>query len=45
MKNKVLLIWAYRILMIISRWTVVGVVIGIGGGLIMGISSRLLASN
>ncbi|MGE7904573.1 hypothetical protein ACQKNS_09300 [Peribacillus sp. NPDC094092] len=30
--------------MIISQWTVVGVVIGIVGGLIMGISSYLFAS-
>ncbi|WP_347940526.1 hypothetical protein AAEY33_23415 [Peribacillus simplex] len=48
-KNKVLLIGLigfslFLLGMIISQWTIVGVVIGIGGGLIMGISSYLFAS-
>ncbi|MGG0413314.1 hypothetical protein [Peribacillus simplex] len=30
--------------LIISQWTVVGAVIGIGGGFIMGISSYLFSS-
>ncbi|WHX90564.1 hypothetical protein [Peribacillus simplex] len=48
-KNQVLLIGLigfslFLIGMIISQWTVVGVVIEIGGGFIMGISSYLFAS-
>ncbi|WP_185150961.1 hypothetical protein [Peribacillus simplex] len=48
-KNKVLLIGLigfslFLLGMIISQWTIIGVVIGIGGGLIMGISSYLFAS-
>ncbi|MFJ7941616.1 hypothetical protein ACIQYG_24525 [Peribacillus sp. NPDC096622] len=48
-KNKVLLIGLigfslFLMGMIISQWTVAGVVIGIGGGFAMGISSYLFAS-
>jgi hypothetical protein len=48
-KNKVLLIGLigfslFLLGMIISQWTIIGVVIGIGGGFIMGISSYLFAS-
>ncbi|MCM3170177.1 hypothetical protein [Peribacillus frigoritolerans] len=48
-ENKVLLIGLigfslFLMGMVISQWTVAGVVIGIGGGLVMGISSYLFAS-
>ncbi|MFF2500027.1 MULTISPECIES: hypothetical protein [Peribacillus] len=48
-KNKVLFIGLiglslFLIGMMISQWTVAGVVIGIGGGGVMGISSYLFAS-
>ncbi|MEF2097484.1 hypothetical protein V3595_22985 [Bacillus sp. CFBP9009] len=48
-KNKVLLIGLigfslFLMGMMISHWTVAGVVIGIGGGFVMGINSYLFAS-
>ncbi|MCP1092220.1 hypothetical protein ACE8FZ_21560 [Peribacillus frigoritolerans] len=48
-KNKVLVIGIigfslFPMGMMISQWTVADVVIGIGGGLVMGISSYLFAS-
>lgn len=48
-KNKVLLIGLigfslFLMGMMISQWTVAGVVIGIGGGFVMGIGSYLFAS-
>ncbi|WP_162604518.1 hypothetical protein [Peribacillus frigoritolerans] len=48
-ENKVLLIGLigfslFQMGMTISQWTVAGVVSGIGGGFVMGISSYLFAS-